>query len=236
MKFNLFLTIFLPLAILISMHHIQEKLLKLSKIRDLSELSIREIGRQIADGDSNDRIHPQLVKYHMAKLVDAKLIKISSRPLRKVESSMIVTMSDFISIPIVGSANCGPATIFANERVKGNVKISSSLLKTKNYQNLFALEASGNSMNRANIEGKSIDDGDYVIVDSGRRTPKTGEYVVVVDNDLANIKKIHLDYVNEQIVLLSESSSHFDPIFIDPRDTWDSLIAGTVIQIVKQPK
>ena len=31
---------------------------------------------------------------------------------------------------------------------------------------LYAIKADGTSMNRAQIDGKSIDDGDYVIIDS----------------------------------------------------------------------
>ena len=76
------------------MHPIQEKLLKLSKVRDLSELSIREVGRQIADGDANDRVHPQLVKYHLEKLMNAGLIKANSLSASKVQRSNSTNISD----------------------------------------------------------------------------------------------------------------------------------------------
>lgn len=213
------------------MHPIQEKLLQLSKIRNLSELSIREIGRQI--GEDQDRVHPQLVKYHLKKLADASLLSVG----RPAQAYKVIDSSapKLIAIPIVGDANCGPATIFADERVRGYVKISPTLLKTKNYQSLFALQASGNSMNRAKIAGKSIDSGDYVIVDHSQITPRNGEYVVAIDDNKANIKKIFLDHENEQIALMSESTQDYAPIFIDPQERWDSLISGTVIQIVKNP-
>lgn len=218
------------------MHPIQQKLIELAKVRDLSKLSIREIGRQIADGGSNERVHPQQVKYHLQRLTEAGLINVASRATAQKIKPSTEKAPTFVSIPVLGSANCGPATFFAEEQISGHLRISTSLLKSRNYQNLFAIQASGRSMNRARIYGTQIDDGDYVIADHSKITPRSGEYVVVVDDDKANIKKLFLDYDNHQVVLFSESSENYDPIFIDPADKWDSLINGTVVQVVKRPR
>jgi hypothetical protein len=52
------------------MHPLQKKLLQLAKVRDLSKLSYREIGRQLADGDdAYKRVHPQNVIYHLDQLM-----------------------------------------------------------------------------------------------------------------------------------------------------------------------
>ena len=219
------------------MHPIQQKLLQLSKIRDLSKLSYREIGRQLAeDGDTNARVHPQNVKYHFEQLIADGLLNESARPVRKVEqvkNSLQSVVMNLIRIPIVGSANCGPATIFADEKIEGYLEVSPVLLKSKNYQDLFALRASGDSMNRAVIMSKNIDDGDFVVVDQSRKTPRDGECVVVIRDNVANIKRIYFDHEEEVIVLRSESTLDYSPIYVSPHDEWDGLISGTVIQVIK---
>ncbi len=219
------------------MHPIQQKLLQLSKIRDLSKLSYREIGRQLADdGDVNARVHPQNAKYHLEQLIADGLLDESSRPVRKIEqvkNSLESVVMSLIRIPIVGSANCGPATIFANDKIEGYLEVSPILLKSKNYQDLFALRASGDSMNRAVIMSKNIDDGDFVVVDQSRKTPRDGECVVVIRDNAANIKRIYFDHEEEIIVLRSESTRDYSPIYVSPNDEWDGLISGTVIQVIK---
>lgn len=218
------------------MHPIQEKLLQLSKIRDLSKLSYREIGRQLAEGsDSSHRIHPQNVKYHFDQLIADGLLSEANRPVRRVEpvKSADTFIMNLIRIPIVGSANCGPATIFADEKIEGYLEVSPGLLRSKNYQDLYALRASGDSMNRAVVMGKNINDGDYVLVDQSKRTPRDGECVVVVRDNVANIKCIYFDHEDEMIILRSESTHDYRPIYVSPNDDWDGLISGTVMQVIK---
>lgn len=219
------------------MHPIQEKLLRLSKVRDLSRLSYREIGRQLADSDNpNDRVHPTNVKYHLEQLIADGKIDASQRPVvrsAKLTGADEGSSPELVKVPIVGSANCGPATIFADEKIEGYLQVSPSLLRAKNYNDLFALRASGESMDQARVMGKTIDDGDFVIVDSSKVTPRDGERVVVVRDDVANIKQIFFDHEEQVIILKSESSKDFSPIFVNPEDNWDGLVSGTVIQVIK---
>lgn len=215
------------------MHPIQEKILKLSKVRDLSTLSYREIGRQVADADES-RVHPQNIKYHIDQLVNGGLLHKTNRPLVKANNPLSnVSMPQLIRIPIKGSASCGPATMLAEDKAEGYIDISPSLLKSKNYYDLYALKAVGSSMNNTSIMGKPINDGDYVVIDGSKRTPRDGERVVIVRDDLANIKRIYFDHDEEMIVLRSESTEDYNPIYISPQDSWDGLISGTVIQVVK---
>lgn len=217
------------------MHPIQEKLLKLSQMRDLSKLSYREIGRHLADSsDVYARVHPQTVKYHIDQLIEAGLLNASQRPTKRVESNTSPNaLLTLIRIPIVGSANCGPADIFAEEKIEGYLNVSPTKLRSKNYNDLFALRAVGESMNTSNINGQPITDGDYVVVDATRKTPKEGERVVIVHNDMANIKRIFFDEEDQVVVLRSESTVDYSPIYVDPNDNWDGLISGTVIQVIK---
>jgi len=88
-------------------------------------------------------------------------------------------------------------------------------------------------MNRAEIDGKKIDDGDYVIIDSQNCEAKDGEVVLSVIDGMANIKKFSVDEENNQIVLVSESTQNFPPIYIHQDD--DYMINGKVIQVIKKP-
>lgn len=139
---------------------------------------------------------------------------------------------DSIKIPVVGSANCGPATILANENIEGYLKVSRDQLRNKD--GVFALRASGNSLNKANIHGKNIEDGDFVLIDSKNRNPHNGEYVLSIIDGAANLKKYVNDNKNNQITLMSESSEDFKPIFIQEGD--DFAINGKILTVIKKPK
>lgn len=219
------------------MHPIQEKLLQLAKIRNISYLSYREIGRQLAETyDPQDRVHPTNVKYHLEQLVKDGHLQPTDMPLSKVNYNKTATSDTFIrliKIPVYGAANCGPATLFADDKIEGHLELSSALLKSKNYNSFIALRASGKSMNRAEIGNNSIDDGDYVIVDTSKATPRNGETVVIIRDGVANIKRIFFNHEDEVVVLKSESDKDFSPIVFSPEDGWDGLIGGTVIQVVK---
>jgi repressor LexA len=88
-------------------------------------------------------------------------------------------------------------------------------------------------MNKANVCGVTIEDGDYVIIDGEKRDPQNDTYVLSVIEDLANIKKFKRDVANEQVVLLAESTQHSPPIVIHPDDT-QYIVCGTVVRVIKK--
>ncbi len=216
------------------MHEIQQKILNISKSQDISKLSLRELGTLIGE------THPQKVKYHIQQLEHSGFLHLTknvsaSKQLKR--SNSVNAAYNFVEIPILGEANCGKATIFAEESYKGSIKVSASQLSVQH--NLFALIARGSSMNKASINGKTIEEGDYVIVDPDNRQPKSGkDYIVSVIDGAANIKKYFLDNENDQIVLFSETtdSDIHQPIFITSDEANDYLINGVVIQVIKNPK
>ncbi len=208
------------------MHKVQEQLLALSKKQDISSLGLRQIARTL-----NVR-NPETIKYHLAKLKEANLLPDKPTIDHSVEK---LGNAKLVTIPILGGASAGPATQFADSHVEGYLKISSNLLKSKNYRSLYALRVIGHSMNRARIEHQTADDGDYIIVDSTKRDPSNNSYVIAVVDGLANVKRFVKDEANNQIVLLSESSDNFLPIFVHEDDERDGLISGTVVQVIKQP-
>jgi len=213
------------------MHDTQARLLTLARQnKNLGKQSLRQIAKFIdAEGK------PQVVKYHLQKLEQAGLIQLNLpkgviRPVEKGIAGRVRGL--FYSLPIVGAANCGPATVFADERIEGYVKVSTSLLPRRK-SDLYALVADGPSMNRAVIHGSdTIEDGDYVVVDSAARTPRSGDVVVAVIDGMATIKRYTEDKRRSRIILEAESTENYSPIYIHESD--DFSISGKVVGVIKR--
>lgn len=190
-------------------------------------MTLREIGELVGEK------FPQKIKHHLDQLAKRGLIKIdkATKTISRAAAGAIKN-TQLISIPIVGSANCGPATIFANENIEGYLRISKSILRK--FKNIFAIRAQGISMNRATVNGLTIEDGDYLLVDSEQTDPRNGDIVLSVIDDMANIKKYVWDEANNQIVLVSQSTKDIPPIYIHEDDSF--MINGKVIQVIKKPK
>lgn len=216
------------------MHIIQQKLLNLAKERNLADLTLRKIGELINEPGS-----PQKIKHHLDKLMEKGLLIVSGDgKTLKPAAGGIDKKSKIVSLPIVGSANCGEAMTFADQKIEGYLKVSLKILgeKFKNKLNdLFVLRAVGDSMNRADVKGKTIEDGDYVIAEKTAGRPLNGEYVVSVIDGMANIKKIIIDEKNKQIILNSESSLDLPPIYIHADDYSNYLVCGKVVEVMKKP-
>lgn len=209
------------------MHNIQEKLLNIIERQNISGLTLRQIGELI-----NEKL-PQKIKHHLEQLEHKGLILINKKTKEiSKRVSKLSKNSLFVSVPIVGTANCGPATIFANENIEGYLKISKNILDK--FKNVFAIKAQGLSMNRASVNGLTIEDGDYLIIDSEYKNPRNGDVVLSIIDDMANIKKYIWDEDNNQVVLVSQSTKDIPPIYIHEDDSF--MINGKVIQVIKKPK
>jgi SOS-response transcriptional repressor LexA len=141
--------------------------------------------------------------------------------------------SKLFSIPIIGTANCGPAEIFAEQNFQGFLKVSSKLVHRSKPDGLYAIKTDGSSMNRAEINGKKIGNGDYVIVDSQDVSLSTGDIVLAIIDDRATIKRFIDDRINDQIVLKADSSFDYEPIYLHADDLFN--VNGKVIEIIKKP-
>lgn len=208
------------------MHKIQRDLLKLVTPHGLGAKTLREIGEMVGVS------HPYKVKHHLDKLEADGFIKIRMKGSHISEIVPGTVGGSLLSIPVYGSANCGPATFVAEGNFEGYLKVSPSLLGRKSSDGLFALKAVGPSMNRASILSEAIADGDYVIVDGGARTAEDNDYVVSIIDGCANIKKFLKE--PDRVVLLSESTEDIPPILIHKDD--DFLINGKVVKVIKKPK
>jgi repressor LexA len=219
-------------------HPIQEKLLILSKKENLAKLSLREMAKRIGmPGES-----PQKIKHHLLQLqkkgfltidrVKGMMGRTSSTP--GWAKGLLDKASRLFSIPIIGTANCGPATIFAETNFQGFLRISSKLIGRSRPTGLYAIKADGSSMNRAEIKGKYIEDGDYIIVDGNYKDARNRDVVLVIIDNMATIKRFIDDRQNNQVVLRADSSFDYDPVYLHADD--DFSISGKVIQIIKKPK
>ena len=212
------------------MHTLQEKLLALSGTQNLANMSLREIGKHIHETS------PQKIKHHLLQLEKNGLIQMDrlSKVMVKTRPGIVGSKSSLFAVPILGTANCGPAAAYAEQEAEGYLRVSGKLLSKK--RGIFAIKASGHSMNKANINGLVVDDGDYVLVDPTCTVIKNGDYVLSIIDGMANIKRYFKDTDNQRIILLSESSASFSPIFIHRDDMDNYLVNGKVIQVIKKPK
>jgi len=207
------------------MHYIQQKILNFADKLNLKKNSLRQIGRLVNEP------HPFKVSYHLKKLEEKGFIKIDKKTGRiKKLMNAKSQKGSFLAIPVLGEANCGDATIFAEESFEGYIKISKNIIKTGNE--LLAIKASGNSMNKANINGQNIENGDYVIVDT-KKQPQNNNYILAIIDNCANIKKMSINIKDKIISLISESTEKHPVIFIHENDNF--LINGVVKCVIKKP-
>lgn len=211
-----------------SLHPLQEELHNLAKNQKINGMSLRQIGALV--GESS----PQKVKHHLSQLSRYGMIRFDSSSRVVLPATSKSEADAFASIRILGTADCGPATAIADQRVQGYLKISRRLLKIDaSDKYLFALHAHGNSMNRADIGGNNIEEGDFVIVDNRKMVPHDGDFIVSIIDGMANIKRF-VRMNNEQIALVSESTEDIAPIYIHADD--DYQYNGKVVQVIKRPR
>ncbi|MDP3964629.1 MAG: S24 family peptidase, partial [bacterium] len=95
-------------------------------------------------------------------------------------------------------------------------------------------QVSGTSMNKAKVNGKTIQSGDFILVDAHTKEFRNGDRVLVVIDGLATVKTYRsLD--GKMIALLPESTDKIHkPIFLTPEDNF--VINGRVIDVLKMPR
>ena len=138
------------------------------------------------------------------------------------------TTAEQVKIPLVGNVACG-IPLLADENIEAYVTYDASKIRgfASDY---FFLRAVGDSMNNADINGKNIDSGDFVLVKK-TNVPEFGKRVVALLGEEATIKK--LQKKDGHIILQPESSNPANkPILV-----FDNLIIqGIVVDVYKSGK
>src|SRR5438876_5377633 len=146
------------------MHELQKKLLRLAQEENLGSYTLRALGAKVGEKS------PQKIKHHLGQLEKRGLIRVDrgNSLIEKTQQGRITSLlkgAQLLSIPILGAANAGPANRLADAHIEGYLRISSTFLGSSSKRKLFALKVDGPSMNRAEVDGKRIENGDYVIID-----------------------------------------------------------------------
>ncbi len=208
------------------MHLTQKKIIEvISEQTGAGKLSLRKMADLIEVSGK-----PQIVKHHLTQLVKKGFLRFTEAGYQLVKNESGKSTSSLIAIPIVGATNYGSPTIFAKENIEKYLRVSSKLLPKK--KKLFGLVANGVSMNKSLVNGKNIENGDFVIVDSEAKNFKNEDIVVAIIDGMATAKKIIKEKAKKRIVLLSESTDDFLPIYLDESD--DFIINGKVVDVIKR--
>ena len=206
------------------MNPIQQKLLDIAKLEDIERL------RRVDLVEMVNCEYPSQITHHLKQLVKrGDLVRKDGRLVPALR-----TNAGLVMIPVMGEADCGEATRYADGRIVDNLAVSPSVLKPKLSERLYALVARGDSMNRATVEGKTIENGDYIVIEKrDDYEPKDGDIVVSIIAGLANVKRLRRDNARQRILLLSEShrQDDFAPIVISDRD--DFAVEGKVVYVIK---
>lgn len=177
--------------------------------RNISELS-REIG--LSD--------PSALLYHIKNLIkQGRLIKIKKGSYK--------TISDFekyarATIPFYGKGRCGPGGYFLEDQPEYQLTVDPRMIKSE-FDSVFALEASGDSMSPVIISG------DLVFARKTSYQEASSIYVVSMESEIM-IKKILISKDDTKPSILVSINSDFDPIIIEKESF---KIVGKVISIVR---
>ena len=133
----------------------------------------------------------------------------------------------FVNIPIFGTANAGSPTCVAEQNLEGVLKVSNKIAS----QNFFAIQIDGDSMNLANVKGKQIENGDYVIVNPSDKRYHDGDKLLITIDGLATVKKFKR-FPDGTIGLFPESTNkEHKPIYLTAED--EPIINGKVVDVLK---
>jgi len=137
----------------------------------------------------------------------------------------LANFSEKVSIPLAGNIAAG-TPFLAIENIEAYIPYDAEKLHGQ-AEDYFFLQIVGDSMNKAIIKGKTIDDGDFVLIHK-QSTANIGQRVVALVGDEATVKK--LGKGNGCIELQPESTNPKNkPIYVFE----ELIIQGVVYDILK---
>lgn len=208
-------------------HKLQAEILKIIEQKDISGLSLRALGRMIGTE------HPQIVKYHLGCLQKKGLLKYNEAGKFKKNLGGNIE-KDVANIPLIKDL-VYDEDLFSLSNISGVFKVAVGLLNAEvvnNIEKVVCIKAQNNIMNRADVFGKNIEEGDYVLVKLDTEKPNNGELILSATQGFAAVRRYVKDDLG-QIVLLAESSIDYPPIYLDEKT--EHIVFGRVLQVVKRP-
>lgn len=146
--------------------------------------------------------------------------------LENVRGISVKNFSNTVQIPVVGKVSCGQP-LLAIENIDAYIQVESTKMRG-NVSDYFFLKANGDSMNKANVHGKNIDDGDFILVKQ-QPTAVPGDRVVALVGDEATVKL--LTKGDGCMVLQPESTNPANkPIYL----FGDFSVQGIVQDVIKK--
>ncbi|HHX99426.1 TPA: repressor LexA [Candidatus Dojkabacteria bacterium] len=151
------------------------------------------------------------------------------RGIHMAENDDEIVYDYLVGVPILGYANAGIPMVSAEEENIGVLKIDKNILGKR--RNLFSLIIKGDSMDQAVIDGHTLKNGKYVVVEKDADF-EDGDIVVAIIDNCATIKRFKRG--RDMIVLYPDSSNPANtPIYIDKNT--DILINGKVVKVLENP-
>ena len=161
--------------------------------------SVREIGQAVGLSSSST------VHNHLSKLEEMGIIRRDPTKPRAIDvlSDVPWRQNSFIPVPLVGRVTAGQP-ILAVENIEETYPLPKSLVGD-DYDNVFMLEVTGNSMINAGIL-----DGDYVFVRQQNTARNSDIIVALIDNDEATVKRF---FKEQNCIRLQPDNDFMEPIY-----------------------
>lgn len=195
-------------------------------------LAIKDLIRINSNSPTLDEIRAYMgykntssVQRHIKPLITKGYLK--NRENRSRGLQVVQEKEELLNIPLIGNIACGKP-ILAEENIEAYIPYPKQSTGYSNSE-LFFLRAVGDSMDEANINGKSINDGDYVLVHV-QNIADRGQPVVALIGDDATIKIFNKDPERGVYTLMPKSSNpNHKPILL-----FENLaIQGVAIDVIK---
>lgn len=169
----------------------------------LSLKSLRSVTQRLESLEKRGLIKRDSFKHRGISIIDART----------------TTPSGMMQIPVIASAGCDAAEVYAQEQYGEFLTIDKGMIG--NHKDIAAIKAVGNSMVDAGIHN-----GDYVIVEVTNNV-SSGDRVVAILGDMAVIKKLRVTQTSR--ILEPESKGNgYSPIVMGD----NSKIFGKVLSII----
>lgn len=160
----------------------------------------------------------------LERLEKAGLIRRVGRKVRLTSPSLASNASvSTVPVPLVGRIAAG-VPILAAENVEAVIPVSTALARPRGHY--FLLRVEGTSMNKATVNGATIDDGSIVLVRQ-QSSADDGDIVVALIDDEATVKVLER---RKGVVILRPRSS--DPKHVPIVLTDNCIIQGVVAGVL----